>query len=156
MPLASLGHDDIQYWLSIKENRDKIAETLKLEYDNQPFTNYTTFKITKEFRLKLPYEQEIFIDIFETRARKEEQRLIGFRILWEIKPVLTNLGEVLRQIRRYKEILMMRGDIDDDDFVILVYNTSPTKNEVIKEYFNSEGIDVYQILPPECRRLEDL
>jgi hypothetical protein len=161
MVLASLGHDDIQYWLTIKENRDKVAEALKLEYDNQPFRNYTTLRITKEFRLKFPYEHEIFIDIFETRERKErledgEEWRIAFHVLWEIKPVLTNLGEVLRQIRKYREILNRAGYIDDDDFVILVYNTSPTKNEVITQYFNSEGIDVYQILPSECKRLEDL
>jgi len=143
--LASIGHDDIQYWLSIKINRDKILDTLPVYVNDLPLSHYDS-TITKEYRRKPDYQPEIFIDVLERRIVKNTR---GFWIIWEIKPVLANLGEVLRQLRKYRQIM------DTIELTILIYNTSPIKHEIIKQYFESEDIHVYKVSAQECPRLEE-
>ena len=104
-------------------------------------------KISKEYRTHIPYEPEIFIDIFEEITIDGNPAYC--KVIWEIKPVLNKLGETLRQCRRYQEILK-------SDLVVVVYNVSRISHEKIVDFFESEGFLIYQVSALECERLEVL
>jgi len=152
--IASLGHDDIQYWLSDEGHRSNIlAEVMPCDVDwnwthlgyvDEPREVYSQ----KEYRHHQPYEKEIFVDIFDRWKLLNSGK--EFRVIWEIKPVLNKLGETLRQCKSYKEILKA-------DAVIVVYNVSKYSKEVLKHFFETEqNFFIYQILPSQCKRLEEL
>lgn len=234
--LCSLGHDDIQYWLLQKQNRDKILKKLGLHINNHNIIPFNA-KVEQEKRYKPDYEPEIFVDILETRElilnmqislvywERERHRYIGFsliaedfevaspwtewspwqnkgsniknlnwteealaileregyvygghreqnkeikaevcrklghifrtrdivycyKIIWEIKPELTDLGQTLRQLQKYKAIVKPNS-------IILVYHASKIPDIIIQDYFCNQNILTYKILPSECKRLEE-
>jgi len=149
--LCSLGHDDIQYWLMNPQNRLKLRQLFQIK----PF-DYTCdvedFSI--EYRFKPQFEPEEFYDALENyRYWKDNygNYIVKIRtnILYEIKPELKDLGQILRQLRKYIAHT-------EPDKTVLIYNTSSIPKEIIQQYFESANIAVYQLLPKECKRLEDL
>lgn len=150
--LCSLGHDDIQYWLCQPENRLKLRnQLLGPTFKNKKFVfaNYTkTFD--KEVRFKPPYEPEEFYDGLEFFGYdKEPPTIMETTILYEIKPELKDLGQTLRQLHKY--ISHIKPAI-----TILIYNSSKINQKIITDFFDQREIKIYQLLPKECKRLEEL
>ncbi len=145
--LSSLGHDDIQFQLMTTTFRKKLVAEYSEEW---------TGIICKEYRIKKDYEPEIFIDILETDKIHNRARI------WEIKPELHSLGEVLRQINKYRQIVKYHIERQLGIFcepnsitVYLVYQTSNIPKPTILSYFGNESVRVCQITSNDCKRLEE-
>lgn len=63
---------------------------------------------------------------------------LEFTIVWEIKPVLSDLGATLRQMQKYKDIVK-------PNILILIYAHSEFPDKEIQAYFNNQGIWTYKI-----------
>jgi hypothetical protein len=144
--LCSLGHDDIQFWLMQKENREKLRQIFNFKLS---LTASFAEEFAVEFRFKPIYEPEEYYDGIENyRYTQSSPSTIKTDVLYEIKPELTDLGQTLRQLRKYMAHT-------NPNKTILLYNTSKIPNEAIKQYFNTANILTYRLLPNECKRLEE-
>lgn len=159
--LCSLGHDDMQYYLLDEKNRDRVLQKLGIEIDN-----FMSRKIEPEAFIQKcwngnygkkfhgePYRPDL-LEAFTFKG-KYKPRLF---IVWEIKPALDKLGETLRQVKKYL-FWLSKGYLtysDNEPLSIIIYNASRVPKEVIIDFFKKSNVFVYQLLPNECPRLEDL
>lgn len=160
MSLASLGHDDIQFWLMDIENRNKVLESLAINPLPSDILESERAVECAEYRIDLDYERPVVLDFYEERLLPDE---MYWSIIWEIKPVLNDLGDTLRQLRRYQQIVKKARNKPphsiEGPLAILLYNTSKIPEEIITKFFKSPSqishTLVYRVLPNECKRLED-
>lgn len=73
---------------------------------------------------------------------------LEYRLVWEIKPFLDDLGQTLRQLMKYKDIVK-------PNHIILVYSSAKAKDQLISTYFANQEVYTYRLLPTECKHLEE-
>jgi hypothetical protein len=137
-----ITHDKIQ--LALLDEQKRIA--LLKQINEKPLVGMLVF----EFHIKLDYQPEIFIDALEVTKSDPPTLDMFFKKplvrIWEIKPNLDILGETLRQIKRYEDLVKKYYMISPVNPVaiesIVVYSESPFTHKSLQQYFGNSGVFV--------------
>lgn len=134
MPICLDGTKQVNK-LSLKDERHAKLTLRLLEYE-QKYRKTLKFKVEYAFN---HYGNRGFIDLLGIQS--SESGLDSGYFLYEVKPVLDDLGGTVRQIHKYINALQGTDDLDEDDWSepisvlsVLVLEDIPENRDILKKY----------------------
>jgi hypothetical protein len=159
------------YWIRTRTRRSftftsEATESDKRAFNNMEWSDWSNWKNIGHTLDNLSFEKNSLEETLRNigkgeiveHTQKESEMLYEhsvcaetkyeqYSIVWEIKPSLDDLGQTLRQLMKYKDIVK-------PNHIILIYNSAKAKEQIISAYFSNQGVYTYRLLPAECERLE--
>ena len=133
------NHDDLAIWLLNNENRQYVKDQLgiKLKSPHIPFWANDIVTFVHEYYYKPAYEAPEYYDALQNISFEKESNRLQAQILWEIKPELNDLGDTLRQMRRYNKHT-------NSSVLIILFAKSRFTIQQLTDYFKPTGIYIFQ------------